>query len=185
MPGSTKNHYELLGVPRDAPIQVIRDSYKELARIFHPDSHFFDDILEEAGVVGAASTAPAPSPEADETFKLITEAYNTLSNAARRAEYDAALPRETPDWDTDLKREFELDQLQRRFDNPSATEAPGWGSFGMSGEVSQPKFGTQPTGEFERPAPVRSKEEMAYKSVSEIIRMNNSFAGRLRRLFGI
>ena len=66
-----RNYYDLLGVPRNASKEQIRDAYKELARIYHPDSHFYDEILTSLG-----GQAPTPAPEVD-TCKLITEAYNT------------------------------------------------------------------------------------------------------------
>ena len=40
-----KNFYELLGVPRDASKAQIKDAYKDVARVFHPDSNFYDEII--------------------------------------------------------------------------------------------------------------------------------------------
>jgi curved DNA-binding protein CbpA len=63
--------YTLLGVPRDADEEAIRAAYKFLARRYHPDR-------------GTGSSA--------ETFRLITQAYNTLMNIGKRHAYDMALP---------------------------------------------------------------------------------------------
>jgi DnaJ-class molecular chaperone len=81
------NHYELLGLERGASEEEIRASYKELARIFHPDSNYFSDIIAD----------PVDNGEVD-TFKMITEAYRILNDAGRRAAYDATLPPVLREW---------------------------------------------------------------------------------------
>ena len=62
------DYYERLGVPRTADEKEIRRAYRNLARKYHPD------VCKEAG--------------AEERFKEINEAYATLSDAAKRAQYD-------------------------------------------------------------------------------------------------
>jgi len=84
-----KTFYELLGLDRTASQDQIKEAYKELAKIFHPDSHFYDEIL------GTTS-----SPQAAEKFKNITDAYNTLTNPSLKAEYDKTLAPELSDWDS-------------------------------------------------------------------------------------
>ncbi len=59
-------------MPRDAPVGVIRDRYRRLAREFHPDRL-------------AGSTADA------DRMPEINRAYHVLSDPARRAVYDAEL----------------------------------------------------------------------------------------------
>lgn len=83
------NYYQLLRVARTASMEEIKDAYKEIAKVYHPDSNFYAEI------VGSDS-----SLEGTEKFKLITQAYNTLSNAERRAAYNATLPPELEDWDS-------------------------------------------------------------------------------------
>lgn len=61
------NHYELLGVDADADVATIRDAYRRLARIHHPDARG-----------GRPSTQMA----------AINEAYGVLSDAQRRRDYD-------------------------------------------------------------------------------------------------
>ena len=63
------DYYEVLGVPRDAGTETIKDAFRQLARRYHPD----------------VST----EPDAERRFKEITEAYGVLSDPARRAGYDA------------------------------------------------------------------------------------------------
>ncbi len=63
-----RDYYAILGVPRDATIQEIQRAYRRLAHRYHPDvSH---------------------DPDAERTFKQITEAYRVLADPARRRQYD-------------------------------------------------------------------------------------------------
>jgi curved DNA-binding protein CbpA len=67
------DYYDIIGVPRTATNAEIRQTYLKLAKEKHPDR--FADPVEKA--------------RADEFFKELTAAYNTLSNEGRRKEYDA------------------------------------------------------------------------------------------------
>ena len=69
-----QNHYEVLGVSRDAIPEEIRKAYFEYARKLHPDAN--------------------PDPGAAEQFMRIQTAYDVLSNPDRRHEYDGLLPPE-------------------------------------------------------------------------------------------
>lgn len=115
-----KNYYELLGVDQKASLEEIKTAYKELARIFHPDSHYFDDLLGEAA---------APSSD-DQTFKAITNAYNHLINPEKRLQYDRLLPRALAGWeDENIPSGFD----DGRFDGkprPSSAHARAFGVFG-------------------------------------------------------
>ena len=62
------DHYEVLGVARDASEDQIKKAYRKLAREMHPDVN--------------------PSDEAQERFKLVTHAYEVLSDANERRQYD-------------------------------------------------------------------------------------------------
>ena len=62
------DHYEVLGVSRNASEDEIKKAYRKLARELHPDIN--------------------PSPEAQERFKLVTHAYEVLSDPNERASYD-------------------------------------------------------------------------------------------------
>jgi DnaJ domain len=61
--------YELLGVPQDASPLQVRDAYRQLALVFHPDTS------------GATS----------DDMALLNEAWHTLSDPGRRTVYDASL----------------------------------------------------------------------------------------------
>src|SRR3954454_7321952 len=66
-----KDYYKALCVPKDASQTDIKKAYRKLARTYHPDANKGD-----AG--------------AEEKFKEISEAYDVLSDEAKRKEYDDA-----------------------------------------------------------------------------------------------
>src|SRR5712692_3239300 len=66
---SKQDYYELLGVPRKAPLKQIRQAYRKLARKYHPDLNPGDKSAEEK-------------------FKQIQEAYEVLSDSKKRHMYD-------------------------------------------------------------------------------------------------
>jgi len=71
------NYYEILGVARTASATEVRTAYAKLARERHPDR--FADPVEKA--------------RAEEFFKNLTTAFNTLASDKNRREYDASLDR--------------------------------------------------------------------------------------------
>ncbi|MEM2782528.1 MAG: molecular chaperone DnaJ [Candidatus Hadarchaeales archaeon] len=101
-----KDYYEILGVSRNASKEEIKRAYRELAMKYHPDRN--------------------KSPEAEEKFKEISEAYAVLSDDQKRAEYDRwghvgftgrySTEDLLRDFDFDLLRGFGFSDLDRIFE---------------------------------------------------------------------
>ena len=65
---SKRDYYDILGVPRSATKDEIKNEYRKLALKYHPDRN--------------------KAPDAEEKFKEISEAYAILSDEEKRAQYD-------------------------------------------------------------------------------------------------
>jgi curved DNA-binding protein CbpA len=66
------NYYQTLELQQGAAPEEIKSNYRRLAMKWHPDRN-------------------SGSPEAEEKFKSISEAYSVLSDADKRRDYDAFL----------------------------------------------------------------------------------------------
>jgi len=64
-----KDYYKILNVERDASSKDIKDSFRRLAKQYHPDVN-------------------KNNPKANEIFKEINEANSILSDETKRADYD-------------------------------------------------------------------------------------------------
>ena len=64
-----RDYYKILGVAKDAKPSEIKKSYRERAKVFHPDAN-------------------KGSKKSENQFKVLSEAYGVLSNTKKRKEYD-------------------------------------------------------------------------------------------------
>jgi len=66
------DYYEILEIPRDASQDEIKKAYRKLSKKYHPDMN------------------PGFREHAEEVFKNVRRAYETLSDPKKRADYDRA-----------------------------------------------------------------------------------------------
>jgi curved DNA-binding protein len=65
-----KDYYDILGLEKNTSQKQVRDAYRRLALLHHPDRN-------------------KDNPEAADRMKEINEAYAVLSDPQKRSEYDA------------------------------------------------------------------------------------------------
>ena len=70
---ATKNYYQILGLKQDASLKDIKKAYRKLALKWHPDRN------------------KGKEEEATKKFRIVGEAYETLSDEKKRKEYDDLL----------------------------------------------------------------------------------------------
>lgn len=71
MANSSRDYYQVLGIPRTASADEIKKAYRRLARQFHPDMH-----------------SGAKKAEMEKKFKEMNEAHEVLSDPDKRKKYD-------------------------------------------------------------------------------------------------
>jgi DnaJ-class molecular chaperone len=64
-----KTYYEILGIPRDSDRSTVKKAYRKLVKLYHPDIN----------------------KDGERAFEEITQAYNTLIDPEKRAEYEEKL----------------------------------------------------------------------------------------------
>jgi curved DNA-binding protein len=112
-----KDYYAVMGVPRDATAEQVKQAYRRLARKYHPDV--------------------SKLPDAERRFKEVGEAYEVLRDPQKRAAYDqlgtGPRPgedfRPPPDWGTGFE-----------FRGPADAE-PGFAFDGDASEFFETLFG--------------------------------------------
>ena len=88
------DHYELLGVPRDAPTTLVQSAFFDLAKRYHPDrlGHEFADLRAISAKL----------------FARIVEAHQTLADPKLRLAYDEKFGRGTEAADDEERRIHEI-----------------------------------------------------------------------------
>jgi molecular chaperone DnaJ len=89
------DYYMVLGVDLSASAAAIKKAYRSLAMKYHPDRNPGDELAEEK-------------------FKLVNEAYETIGNTDKRVDYDDALSRQA----AESKRRETTPPLQNDFYMP-------------------------------------------------------------------
>ena len=84
-----RNHFELLGVDRLANEETVRVAFKDLAKKWHADAFSNVELGDEKRKI-------------DEIFQRLNEAYETLTDPKRRAEYLVFLERSAKGLATDV-----------------------------------------------------------------------------------
>jgi molecular chaperone DnaJ len=98
-----RDYYEVLSVSRNASKDEIKDAYRKLAMQYHPDRN--------------------KSPDAEEKFKEISEAYAVLSDDEKRQQYDML-------GHAGFDQRYSREDIFRGADFDSIFRDLGFGSFG-------------------------------------------------------
>ncbi|UCG69609.1 MAG: J domain-containing protein [Thermoplasmata archaeon] len=130
-----QDHYQILGVSRNATQQEIKRAFRSHAIRYHPDVTRLDKA------------------KAEDWFKLISKAYWVLKDPKRRMEYNRTLPApkevkviydEPPPWERQKDEEWIWDERQLRYrrketDDDGMYEARSPFSFLERDEIYHPK----------------------------------------------
>jgi len=106
------NLYSILGIPKEANQEQIKEAYRAQMKMYHPD------------VVSRA--APEIQKEAQRKSELIILAYKTLSNDKSKATYDALLKNFNPGLVSDTGS-IKIDLMQKRVNIDNLVSGEGWG----------------------------------------------------------
>jgi molecular chaperone DnaJ len=109
-----RDYYEVLGVSRNASKDEIKASYRKLALELHPDRN--------------------KSPDAEERFKEVSEAYAVLSDDSKRAQYDRF-------GHEGIQGRYSAEDIFRTTNFDEIFRDLGFGGFGNFGSIFDMFFG--------------------------------------------
>ncbi len=132
-----KDYYKILGVAESADAKAIKTAYRKLARKYHPDV--------------------SDQTDAEDKFKEVTEAYEVLHDANKRAEYDELKKyggqqgqsfRPPPGWQPQGGEEFSAGDFSDFFESifgggqrtRQSSKGSGFGGRGQDVEIEMPIF---------------------------------------------
>lgn len=115
---SKRDYYDILGVQRNATKDEIKSEYRKLAVKYHPDRN--------------------KSPDAENKFKEISEAYAVLSDEQKRAQYDQF-------GHAGIDGRYSTEDIFRGVDFDEILRGIGFGFGGGFGSIFDSFFGGRPT----------------------------------------
>jgi DnaJ-domain-containing protein 1 len=104
MAPSAPNHYDVLGISREADASEVRRAWKTLVQVWHPDRFSGDAVAD-----------------AQERAAAINDAYSTLRDGGRRAAYDCRLAADERSAEAEARERIAAIRAARR--GPVATPA--------------------------------------------------------------
>lgn len=115
-----RDYYQVLGISKTSSEDEIKQAFRKLAMQYHPDRN--------------------KSPDAEEKFKEINEAYAVLSDPQKRKQYDAYGPEQFNQHysEQDIFRGFDFDQIFRDMGFNFNV-----GGFGSTDDLFDNLFGSQ------------------------------------------
>ncbi|MDW7725526.1 MAG: molecular chaperone DnaJ [Candidatus Methanoperedens sp.] len=109
-----RDYYEILGVDKKASADEIKKEYRKLAMKYHPDKN--------------------NSPDAEEKFKEISEAYAVLSDQNKRQQYDQF-------GHAGIDQRYSQEDIFRSVNFEDIFGDMGFGGFGRGGSIFDVIFG--------------------------------------------
>ena len=135
-----KDYYSILGLKRNASQQEIKQTYRKLARKYHPDVN------------------PGDNKSAEAKFKQINEAYEVLSDKEKRQKYD----KYGDQWQH--ADQFAQAEQQQAYSRNFGGGRGGGGSFRFAGgdldSLFEDLMGTGRTGAFRQQAQPRRGQDL-------------------------
>lgn len=132
-----KNYYEILEVDIKASAEVIEKAYRALVKKYHPDLQ-----------------PPEKRREAEDKIKDINEAYDVLSNQAKKEQYDVELQREKEE--EILRKYQERSNTQNAQNTYNSANTNNYNNNGYNAQNNE--YQTNPTKRYTSSAPLRKQK---------------------------